>query len=64
MKRAFVALAALIIGAPLNVQAQAGGARASDRPESRRVLFVGAHPDDEDTNLIAWLQRGGRAQTA
>ena len=29
-----------------------------------RVLLVGAHPDDEDTNLIAWLQRGGRATTA
>src|SRR5687768_15272802 len=29
-----------------------------------RVLLVGAHPDDEDTNLIAWLQRGGHAATA
>ena len=29
-----------------------------------RVLLVGAHPDDEDTNLIAWLQRSGRARTA
>jgi LmbE family N-acetylglucosaminyl deacetylase len=29
-----------------------------------RVLLVGAHPDDEDTNLIAWLQRGGKAATA
>ena len=29
-----------------------------------RVLLVGAHPDDEDTNLIAWLQRSGKARTA
>ena len=29
-----------------------------------RVLLIGAHPDDEDTNLIAWLQRGGHAVTA
>jgi LmbE family N-acetylglucosaminyl deacetylase len=28
------------------------------------VLLVGAHPDDEDTNLIAWLQRSGKARTA
>ncbi|MEO5579635.1 MAG: PIG-L family deacetylase, partial [Gemmatimonadaceae bacterium] len=32
--------------------------------EARRVLVIGAHPDDEDTQLIAWLQRGGRAETA
>jgi LmbE family N-acetylglucosaminyl deacetylase len=29
-----------------------------------RVLLIGAHPDDEDTNLIAWLERGNRAATA
>ncbi len=32
--------------------------------EVRRVLVIGAHPDDEDTNLISYLQRGGRAETA
>jgi len=29
-----------------------------------RVLVIGAHPDDEDTRLIAWLARGHRANTA
>ncbi len=29
-----------------------------------RVLWVGAHPDDEDTQLIAWLARGRRVETA
>jgi LmbE family N-acetylglucosaminyl deacetylase len=29
-----------------------------------RVLVVGAHPDDEDTRLIAWLARGRHAETA
>ncbi len=29
-----------------------------------RVLVIGAHPDDEDTQLIAWLARGHRAETA
>ncbi len=29
-----------------------------------RVLVIAAHPDDEDTQLITWLQRGFRAKTA
>lgn len=29
-----------------------------------RVLMIGAHPDDEDTNLIAWLARGRQVETA
>lgn len=29
-----------------------------------RVLWIAAHPDDEDTQMITWLSRGGRAETA
>ena len=29
-----------------------------------RVLWIGAHPDDEDTNIIAWLARGRGVETA
>ena len=29
-----------------------------------RVLMIGAHPDDEDTNLITWLSRGRYVRTA
>lgn len=29
-----------------------------------RVLVIGAHPDDEDTQLIAWLARGRNVETA
>ncbi|HEY0971212.1 MAG TPA: PIG-L family deacetylase [Gemmatimonadales bacterium] len=29
-----------------------------------RVLVIGAHPDDEDTNLIAFLSRGRHVETA
>src|SRR5881227_55179 len=29
-----------------------------------RVLIIGAHPDDEDTQLIAWLARGRQVETA
>src|SRR5205809_7403592 len=33
-------------------------------PETMRVLWIAAHPDDEDTNLIAWLARGRNVETA
>ena len=29
-----------------------------------RVLMIGAHPDDEDSALLAWLAAGGRADAA
>jgi LmbE family N-acetylglucosaminyl deacetylase len=29
-----------------------------------RVLMIGAHPDDEDTQLIAWLAKGRHVETA
>ena len=29
-----------------------------------RVLVIGAHPDDEDTQLITWLARGRNVETA
>src|SRR5678810_1200767 len=29
-----------------------------------RVLVIGAHPDDEDTQLITWLARGRSVETA
>ncbi|MGZ3332524.1 MAG: PIG-L family deacetylase [Gemmatimonadaceae bacterium] len=32
--------------------------------ERVRVLWIAAHPDDEDTNLIAWLARGRNVETA
>jgi LmbE family N-acetylglucosaminyl deacetylase len=28
-----------------------------------RVLIIGAHPDDEDTQLLAWLTRGKQVET-
>ena len=37
---------------------------AADTVEHMRVLWIAAHPDDEDTNLIAWLARGRNVETA
>ncbi len=31
---------------------------------SARVLMIGAHPDDEDTQLLAWLSRGRGVEAA
>src|SRR5256714_8695701 len=31
--------------------------------DTMRVLWIAAHPDDEDTNLIAWLARGRNVNT-
>jgi LmbE family N-acetylglucosaminyl deacetylase len=38
--------------------------RLYDGPVPLRVLWIAAHPDDEDTNLIAWLARGRNVNTA
>jgi len=71
MKRAlFAVAAAMTIAAPRSVFAQErasvaiGAASAPQTPDKIRVLWIAAHPDDEDTNLITWLSRGGRAETA
>ncbi len=37
---------------------------APTKPEVMRVLWIAAHPDDEDTQLIAWLARGRNVETA
>ena len=71
MKRAVLALVALVVvAAPRILFSQERGVVASGAVarapaiETRRVLVIGAHPDDEDSQLIAWLQRGSRAETA
>jgi LmbE family N-acetylglucosaminyl deacetylase len=59
MKRTFLAIAAaMTIAAPLSLFAQQSSG------EKMRVLWIAAHPDDEDTQMITWLSRGGRAETA
>lgn len=70
MKRAVFVLGALVsalvsVVAPRFLLAQNHGP-SSLRPgtDTRRVLVIAAHPDDEDTQLITWLQRGGRSETA
>jgi LmbE family N-acetylglucosaminyl deacetylase len=67
MKRVVLAaVASMMIAAPLSLYPQGSGAVSvpADKTDIRRVLVIGAHPDDEDTQLITWLQKGGRAKTA
>src|SRR5437868_1470451 len=65
---ALVALAATLVvpssgtprrGAPLFAEV-----RTADSVERMRVLWIAAHPDDEDTNIIAWLARGRGVEIA
>ncbi len=70
MKRALIAFAAVFtLSAPRSAVSQARASTAPATPgsapaERLRVLWIAAHPDDEDTQLITWLSRGGRAETA
>ncbi|HJQ52455.1 MAG TPA: PIG-L family deacetylase [Gemmatimonadaceae bacterium] len=65
---ALTAVAALAL-APLDARAQGiypstASVVVQNAPERMRVLWIAAHPDDEDTQLIAWLARGRRVETA
>ncbi|HET7563474.1 MAG TPA: PIG-L family deacetylase, partial [Gemmatimonadaceae bacterium] len=69
MKPFFLALVAVLVAAPRPSCAQERGAVALGEAVSglgvtTRVLVIGAHPDDEDTRLIAWLARGQHVETA
>ncbi|MDQ6830058.1 MAG: PIG-L family deacetylase [Gemmatimonadota bacterium] len=53
----------------LRAQQRAGGAAelgelVAGLGVTARVLVIGAHPDDEDTRIIAWLARGRHVETA
>lgn len=63
-----LALAAVLLG-PIAGAAQDRGASALGSAlrglgVSTRVLIIGAHPDDEDTQIITWLSRGRHVETA
>lgn len=75
MRRALAAFAALCLGAAGTGGAQqlgpagTGGVAALANAlehlgANKRVLVIGAHPDDEDTQLLTWLSRGIGAQAA
>lgn len=69
MKRAILALVAMmVIAAPRILHAQDRGvslpAAKAPGQDWRRVLIIGAHPDDEDSQLISWLERADQAETA
>ncbi len=66
---AAAALIAVAAAAPFAIGAQERGAAATDQfvrgaTVTGRVLMIAAHPDDEDTQLIAYLARGKRVETA
>ncbi|MGH7667970.1 MAG: PIG-L family deacetylase [Gemmatimonadaceae bacterium] len=69
MRSRFIVLVAALVVAPSILAAQGRGAAAlGDAVEglgvSVRVLMIGAHPDDEDTQLITYLAKGRHIETA
>jgi LmbE family N-acetylglucosaminyl deacetylase len=75
VRRTLLGLAALCLGAAGTVRGQqlgpagTGGVAAlanalEQLGADKRVLVIGAHPDDEDTQLLTWLSRGLGAQAA
>ncbi len=67
-RRSLLAAIALLLAAPRSGFAQERGAVALAESvrglgNTVRVLMIGAHPDDEDTQLITWLARGRRVET-
>ncbi|MGE5731958.1 MAG: PIG-L family deacetylase, partial [Gemmatimonas sp.] len=67
MKRGFILLM-LIVAAP-RLRAQERGAAALGElvqglGTTSRVLMIGAHPDDEDTQIITWLAKARHVETA
>ncbi|MEP6857181.1 MAG: PIG-L family deacetylase [Gemmatimonadales bacterium] len=51
-------------GRAQGISPTAASIRVQNAPERMRVLWIAAHPDDEDTQLISWLARGRRVETA
>ncbi len=49
---------------PRELGAAALGSTLQSLGTTARVLMIAAHPDDEDTQLIAWLARGHHVETA
>src|SRR6476469_5794288 len=67
LRRTLFALFALV--APRLLAGQERGATAlgeavAGLDVTPRVLLIGAHPDDEDTQLLTWLARGRQVETA
>src|SRR5206468_4937306 len=67
-RRLIAALAAAFVLTSRATSQQTGAAALGERVHglgvNARVLMIGAHPDDEDTQLIAWLARGRQVETA
>jgi LmbE family N-acetylglucosaminyl deacetylase len=66
--RQLAAVVVLVLAAPRLLSAQERGAVAlgeavAGLDVTPRVLLIGAHPDDEDTQLLTWLARGRQVET-
>ena len=66
--RVLVLFAALVVAPRILIAQERGAAALGDAVDglgvSARVLMIGAHPDDEDTQLITYLAKGRHIETA
>ncbi|MEP6990990.1 MAG: PIG-L family deacetylase [bacterium] len=67
-RNARLVLSLLLLAAPRLLMSQERGAivlgeAVAGLDVTARVLVIGAHPDDEDTQLITWLARGRQVET-
>ena len=68
MRSLFRFVAAIALALPAALRAQQGAVAVHDLSSALgttgRVLMIGAHPDDEDTQLLGWLSRGAKVDAA
>ena len=69
LKRSFIVSLAHVLALAPRLSAQTRGAAALSEAvaglgNTMRVLMIGAHPDDEDTQLIAYLAKARHVETA
>lgn len=62
LRRLLVLIA--LVSSSARAQSPSWGRDAAGLGTTARVLLVGAHPDDEDNALIAWLSLGRHVETA
>ena len=69
--KAFVCVVGLFVAEPLSAQVGPQGSNVVEVGLAlrqvggvKRVLMIGAHPDDEDSSLLATLARGMGVETA
>lgn len=63
-RSSLIPLLSVLAATPVHAQAASLGEAVAGLGTTTRVLMIGAHPDDEDTQLIAYLAKARHIETA